>query len=89
MKEALPRFVRRVHTLGQFLNSVKSEQNLPSYASRRKFVADAFRPLIESIDDGTRTEGQKFFPKGSDHDAYTHIREILQRASTSLLIIDG
>jgi hypothetical protein len=33
-------------------------------------------------------DAERFFPKGSEHDAYVHIRGIFQRAKTQLLIVD-
>jgi hypothetical protein len=33
-------------------------------------------------------DAERFFPKGSEHDAYTHIRKILQGAKSDLLIVD-
>jgi hypothetical protein len=89
LMEALPRWVRRIRQLGDFWGFVKAQKALPSYASRRTFVADAFRPIIEAYESGESVEAQKFFPKGSDHDAYKHIRAIVQSASSSLFIIDG
>jgi hypothetical protein len=44
--------------------------------------------LLLGVDDDARTEREVFFVKGSDHDAYVHIRSIVQTAKANLLIID-
>ena len=90
MKDAVPDSVRRCRTRKDFWGYIKTEHELPTYQSRRKFISDTFRPLLDHLEDVQPAEdGQKFFPKGSEHDAYTHIRGLLQRAKTSLMIIDG
>lgn len=89
MKEALPRFVRTCASLDEFWQYIK-EKGLLSYDSRRRFLREEFEKLILSLnasDDGTKRE--VFFPKGTTHDAYTHIRSILQTATTDLFIVDG
>jgi len=89
LKEALPRFVRTCGDLSQFWHFIKSKQNLPTYASRREFIWAAFRPLlVGSDDDSSGVERQAFFAKGSEHDAYVHIRSILQTANHQVFIID-
>jgi hypothetical protein len=88
LKEALPRFVRTCTDLTQFWHLIKREGNLPSYASRREYTWDAFRPLLAGADDEAPVEREAFFVKGSDHDAYVHIRAILHLAKTELFVID-
>ncbi len=88
LKEALPRFVRTCPDLAQFWHFIKREGSLPSYSSRREYIWKAFRPLLAGIDDETPVEREAFFAKGSDHDAYVHIRTILQLAKGELFIID-
>ena len=87
--QALPRFVRTCGDLSQFWSFIKSDPDLSTYASRRELIWSDFRPLLSSIGDDTNIEHEAFFPKGSDHDAYVHIRSILQTAKMDILIIDG
>jgi len=90
LKRSLPVYVRNCRDLGSFWNYLKGQHpELRSYESRRKFLWVEFKPLLESLENPDSIDTQKFFPKGSDHDAYKHIREILQRATSSLLIIDA
>ena len=89
MKEAMPSFARTCLNIGQFWAHIKKQGNLPSYASRREYVWEAFRPIVESLQSAESPNKQMFFPKGSTHDAYTHIKSILQQATTSIFIIDG
>jgi hypothetical protein len=90
VKQVLPPYVKSSRNLGDFWNYLKGEHgDLKSYKSRRDFIWNEFKPLVASLEDPESVDAQAFFPKGSDHDAYTHIREILQRAKVSLLIIDG
>jgi hypothetical protein len=86
LKDALPRFVRTCGDLSQLWHLIKSE-NLPTYASRREYIWNAFRPLL-GTDDSSPVEREAVFVKGSDPDAYVHIRGILQLANAKLVIID-
>lgn len=88
LREALPRFVRTCGDLSQFWHFIKTQQGLGSYASRREYIWNAFRPLLTGVDDSAGIEREVFFVKGSDHDAYVHIRSILQTAKADLFIID-
>jgi hypothetical protein len=88
LKRALPRFVRTCSDLTQLWHYIKSQENLPSYASRRQYIWDAFRPLLAGAGDEEAVEHEAFFVKGSNHDAYVHIRAILQLAKAELFIID-
>ena len=88
LKEALPRFVRTCGDLPQLWHFIKKQDGLGSYASRREYIWNAFRPLLSGVDEEAGTEREVFFAKGSDHDAYVHIRSILQTAKTELFIID-
>src|SRR5262249_39155007 len=87
LKRSLPGYGRNCRDLTSFWRYLKGEHpELKSYESRRKFLWDEFKPLLESLENTNSIDTQKFFPKGSDHDAYKHIREILQCATSSLLI---
>jgi hypothetical protein len=88
LKDALPRFVRTCGDLSQFWHFIKTQQNLSSYASRRELIWNAFRPLLLGVDDDSGVEREVFFVKGSDHDAYIHIRSILQTAKADIFLID-
>lgn len=88
LKEALPRFVRTCGDLSQLWHFIKTQENLSSYASRREYIWNAFRPLLIGVDDEAGVEREVFFVKGSDHDAYVHIRSILQGAKGDLIVID-
>jgi len=88
LKEALPRFVRTCGDLSQFWHFIKTQNDLSSYASRRAYIWKAFRPLLAGVDEVAGIEREVFFVKGSDHDAYVHIRAILQTAKADLFIID-
>jgi hypothetical protein len=88
LKEALPRFVRTCGDLSQFWHFIKTQNDLPSYAKRREHIWNAFRPLLAGVDDDAGIEHEVFFVKGSDHDAYVHIRSILQTAKADLFLID-
>ena len=63
LKEALPRFVRTCRNLGQLWDYIKTEENLPSYASRRMFMKDALDSLLSEIDVDA-TDREAFFVKG-------------------------
>jgi hypothetical protein len=88
LKDALPRFVRTCGDLSQLWHFIKTQEKLGSYASRREYIWGAFRPLLAGVDDDAGIEREVFFVKGSDHDAYVHIRSILQAAKANLFIID-
>jgi hypothetical protein len=88
LKEALPRFVRTCGDLSQLWHFIKTQEKLGSYASRREYIWNALRPLLAGVDDDARIEREVFFVKGSDHDAYIHIRSILQTAKSDLFVID-
>lgn len=88
LREVLPRFVRTCSDLSQFWHLIKAQNNMGSYAERREYIWNAFRPLLMGVDEEAGLEREVFFAKGSDHDAYVHIRGILQTAKTSLAIID-
>jgi hypothetical protein len=88
LKEALPRFVRTCGDLSQLWHFIKIQEKLGSYASRREYIWNAFRPLLVGVDDESGVEREVFFVKGSDHDAYVHIRSILQTAKADLFVID-
>jgi hypothetical protein len=88
LKEGLPRFVRTCGDLSQLWHFIKTQERLPSYASRREYIWKAFRPLLAGVDDDSGIEREVFFVKGSDHDAYVHIRSILQTAKGDLFVID-
>ncbi len=88
LKEALPRFVRTCGDLSQLWHFIKTQEKLGSYASRREYIWNALRPLLAGVDDDAGIEREVFFVKGSDHDAYVHIRSILQTAKADLFVID-
>src|SRR5580658_4631850 len=88
LKDALPRFVRTCGDLSQLWHFIKTQEGLATYASRREYIWNAFRPLLAGVDDEAGIEREVFFVKGSDHDAYVHIRSILQTAKAELFIID-
>lgn len=48
LKDIAPRFLRTCRTLGQFWQFIKYEY--ATYAERRQFLWDSFRPLFERID---------------------------------------
>jgi hypothetical protein len=88
LKDALPRFVRTCGDLSQLWHFIKTQDGLATYASRREYIWNAFRPLLAGVDDVAGIERETFFVKGSDHDAYVHIRSILQTTKGELAIID-
>jgi hypothetical protein len=88
LKEALPRFVRTCGDLTQLWHFIKGQDGLASYASRRDYIWNAFRPFLMGVDDEAGVEREVFFAKGSEHDAYVHIRSILQTAKRELFVID-
>lgn len=88
LKEVLPRFVRTCGDLSQFWHFIKTQSDLGSYASRREYIWNAFRPLLAGVEDESGIEREMFFVKGSDHDAYVHIRAIMQTTKANLFIID-
>jgi hypothetical protein len=88
LKDALPRFVRTCADLAQLWHFIKSQEGLGSYASRREYIWNAFRPLLNDAEEAQPAEREAFFVKGSDHDAYVHIRAILQQTRGDLIIID-
>ncbi|SRR5579883_83830 len=65
LKEALPRFVRTCGDLSQLWHFIKTQENLGSYARRREFIWNAFRPLLAGVDDAAGVEREVFFVKGS------------------------
>ena len=88
LKEVLPRFVRTCGNLSQFWPFIKTQDGLETYAKRREYIWNAFRPLLVGVDDEVGIEREVFFVKGSEHDAYVHIRTILQTAKADLFLID-
>lgn len=84
LKEALPKFMRTCSDLAAVYYFMKSDGRL-SYASRRAYVEQQFAPLLNQQ---SPVEREVLFPKGSVHDAYVHIRAILQQARKALWIID-
>jgi hypothetical protein len=70
LKEALPRFVRPCGDLSQLWHFIKTQEKLGSYASRREYIWNAFRPLLAGVGDDAGIEREVFFVKGSDHDEY-------------------
>lgn len=70
LKDALPRFVRTCGDLSQLWHFIKTQEKLGSYASRREYIWNAFRPLLAGVDDDAGIVIEVFFVKGSDHDAY-------------------
>ena len=88
LKEVLPRFVRTCGDLSQVWHLIKNQEGLVTYVSRREHIWNAFRPLLAGVDDDAGIEREVFFVKGSDHDAYVHIRSILQTAKADLFLID-
>jgi len=88
LKDALPRFVRTCADLSRLWHFIKSQEGLSSYAGRREYIWHGFRPLLTGAEEAQPAEGEAFFVKGSDHDAYVHIRAILQQAKGELIIID-
>ncbi len=65
-------------------------RGLPTYESRRRYLNEEFAQILSSRE-GTsdETEKEAFFPKGASHDAYTHVRSVLQAATRDLFIVDG
>lgn len=53
IKDLVPRFVRTCHSLGEFWQFIKYEHS--SYAARRQFIWDAFRPLSDRIEGASTT----------------------------------
>lgn len=88
LKDALPRFVRTCADLTQLWHFIKSQEGLSSYPSRREYIWKGFRPLLSQAEEAEPAEREVFFTKGSNHDAYVHIRSILQQAKAGLVIID-
>lgn len=52
-KELLPSFVRTSRDLGQFWQFIKAKA--PSYAERRQFIWEAFRPLLDYLEKGEQS----------------------------------
>jgi hypothetical protein len=88
LEEIVPRFVRTCGDLSQFWHFTKTQNDLASYASRREYIWSAFRPLLTDLQDEYGIQREVFFAKGSEHDAYVHIRAILHTVKTDLSIID-
>jgi len=55
LRELLPDFVRRNRDLNQFWQFIKF--HLPSYAERRNYLWDQFRPMIEYLEANDRSPG--------------------------------
>lgn len=53
IKELLPRFVRTHRTLNSFWPFIQGEA--PTYAGRRRIIADAFTPLVDHLEGVGRT----------------------------------
>ncbi len=95
VKVGLPRFVRTCSDLSQVWHEITMKEfgaSAPGsgrYKMRRQFVAEQFAPLLDHLC-GSRPESapDAFFPKGSQHDAYVHIRSILGTAREDLFVID-
>lgn len=53
IKDIVPRFVRTCNNLGEFWQFIKYEHS--SYAARRQFIWDAFRPMTDRIEGASTT----------------------------------
>jgi hypothetical protein len=53
LREVAPSFLRTCRSTGQFWQYIKFK--FPSYAERRQFIWDAFRPLFERLEGGVVT----------------------------------
>lgn len=53
LRDIAPSFLRTCRNKGQFWQFIKFK--FPSYAERRQFIWDAFRPLFERLEDGIVT----------------------------------
>ena len=53
LRDVTPSFVRTCRNTGQFWQFIKPK--FPSYAERRQYIWDAFRPLLDRLENGTLT----------------------------------
>ncbi len=77
---ALPRFVRTGRDLGQFWQFIKHK--FPTYAERRQYLWDEFRPLLENLEQRTKSPADdpvaralKDFDPDSVHDLWQRALE--------------
>ena len=63
--QAMPAFVRNCRSLGQFWEYIKSE--FSSYAERRAFLWDEFRPVIETLEGGDRNPAIESIQESLQH----------------------
>jgi hypothetical protein len=57
LKDIAPRFLRTCRTTAEFWQFIK--QKFPSYAERRRFIWDEFRPLFDRIEGTATTPADK------------------------------
>lgn len=74
----LPSFVKRYRTLPQFWQFIKHE--LPTYAERRAFIWDGFRPAIDYADGSHQSPADLHVEQGLADLASEHIHELWQKA---------
>lgn len=93
IKTGLPRFIRTSSDLSQVWHEITMREAEPGtvgsgiYKRRRTLITEEFAPLINHLQ-GSGPAPEVFFPKGSEHDAYVHIRAIFGQAQEDLFVID-
>ena len=90
IRSLLPVWLREYRGIGEFWPFIKSKS--PSYAGRQEFLRQEFEPVLQHLEalcTGTLASPQRFFPAGSDHEAYVQIRQIIEKARTEVRIVDS
>jgi hypothetical protein len=95
VKTSLPRFIRTASDLSQVWHEITIRERGPFtpgsgiWRTRRTFITEEFAPLLNHLlERRPETAPDAFFPKGSQHDAYVHIRSIFGKAKKHLFVID-
>ncbi len=77
-KSMLPRFITTCADDNQFWQFIKYK--FPTYAERRQFIWDEFRPLIQALECGSRTPTDEIVTGALPDLNSDHVHEIWQRA---------
>jgi hypothetical protein len=89
VRQYLPNWLREYRSLREFWPFIKTKS--PSYAGRLEFLRKEFNVALEHAEqnsDETTSESQRFFPAGTDHDAFIAIRRIVESVQSEILIVD-
>jgi len=76
--QLLPRFIQTSRTVSQFWQFIKHK--FATYAERRTFIWNEFKPLLESLENGARTPSDESVSEILPELSSDYVHEIWQRA---------